>query len=165
LGKFDESESILREVMDDSLQCDMHGIYLEALYNQAVINYFRGDNEMVSFLINDISEKTEQAGMIELGMLVMQLQMIIAGRLGQFDKVDDFQQKLSAFSVNSGTPWPHIKIMPYWLAYNHNSGIERSDNITLLQESIIKIEEQAQSEEISASFQTAKNRWLVGITR
>jgi len=162
LGKLDESEGILQTVLDHALQSDMHGIYVEAMLCQAVVGIGRGEFETMAYLIDDLEEKSEQAGMVEIFMLAKFLHMVVAGNLEQFDLLDALQQEISDWAQKTGVPWPHLTLVPGWLKYTKKPDLEKEIVCKISRDLITQIEPLAQAEDLKAPFETAKKQWTFG---
>jgi len=161
-GKLDESESILQTVLDHAIQSDMQGIYVEAMLCQAIIGINRGEFETMAYLIDDLEEKAEQTGMVEILMLVKFFHMMVAGNLGQFDSLDALQKEISDWSQKTGVPWPHLTMIPFWLKYTQKSDLEKEINCKLSKDLIDQIQPLAQSPELNPCFEAVKKQWTCG---
>lgn len=162
LGRFDEGDSVLQNNIEHALQAGMNGVYLQSLFAQSVINYLRGEDPIAAYVLNNLMQKAQQSGMIELVMLVKQVQMLTAQRAGELEQFNRIHQELTAFSKESGTPWPCIKITPLWLLLNQDSP-QREEYSNELRRSIDIVEENAQSDKVKPAFEKAKAHWLENI--
>jgi hypothetical protein len=140
----------------------MQGIYVEAMLCQAIIGINRGEFETMAYLIDDLEEKAEQTGMVEILMLVKFFHMMVAGNLGQFDSLDALQKEISDWAQKTGVPWPHLTMIPFWLKYTQKSDLEKEINCKLSKDLIDQIQPLAQSPELKPCFEVVKKQWTCG---
>jgi DNA-binding SARP family transcriptional activator len=157
-GKIEESEELLRIILDHSLQTDMKSIYSEAMVVQAYINLTRGELDTISFTLEDLIKDAEHYGIVEVQNFAKLLQLVLYGVL-KIDRFENVKQDLYDWSERTGSPWAYLIMLPHWLMYTQCSAAEKEKHKNSARKIIDTIDLNSQAEELKESLAVAKERW------
>lgn len=160
LGKINESETLIRHVMDQTYQKDMLGIYNLASLSRAYNLILEGNLDQAEELLLSLYDHALLSGSFDLHIGILQALLILKLKSNDLDKATSLTGEIFQKSETSKLPWSTLRLQIIWRSFSSSHNTPPPMISTRIQELFNDLRTNAQSPQFSKALNNFQKKWV-----